>query len=131
MEFNQKQIAAAFGKMGLSFRTVFPDAVDLIKTYENHRWIVNAKDGELSVIVVPIEKEVEETFWEMWIFEADEKIYHKVFFSKVPSIPYHDIYDGPNEDDLFFSKVLNFKTWYVVYMNEMMCWGYKKLLEEY
>jgi hypothetical protein len=131
MEFNQKQIAEAFGKMGISYRTVFPDSVDLIKAYENHRWLVNIRGVELSVVAIPIEKESEDTFWEKWIFEEDEKIYHQVFFSKVPSMPYHDIYDGPREDDQFYSQLLNYKTWYVVYMNEMICWGYKKILEEY
>jgi len=121
-------IARAFSEMGLSFRTVFPDPIDRLEHYRNHRWTVIKTKTHHLVHAVPPASEFEQSFWEKWFSVKGGPVIHHILFASVPPVPYHDIYDAPSHPDALQPPEVANRRWYVIDDPSMFAWGVKILL---
>lgn len=110
----EKKVDDAFSVIGLDFDTYFTDKLADKETnlYKDHEWIIKVVPVYGHVVnVVPVDKKMDELFWEEW-FTKDGTIYHHILYLKEPA-QYDEIFEAPEHDDIHPERVLG-KKWYVI-----------------
>lgn len=122
------EIATLFNGLGVSLRTVFPDPEENLEAYRNHRWTVLKKGGFHIVHAVPVEEELDRSFWEEWYTINEGAVIHHILFPEEPSVPYHDIYEPPERPDGLHPPEVFGRSWFVLEEPSLLAWGVHKLL---
>ena len=127
---NQSQyysLALAFGELGISMRTVFPDSLDRTG-YASHTWLIVQKEPYNIIHAVPLVSELESSFWEVWYTTNNSPVEHYVLYCKIPSVPYHDLFNPPEQPDGLCPPEVYGRSWFVIENLSMLAWGVQKLL---
>jgi hypothetical protein len=123
-----KLVATAFGEMGLSLRAVFPDPIERTYGYGDYRWEVVRTKTHLIVHAIPPADKLDEAFWEEWYTVDGGPVTHHILFSSQPPVPFHDIFDPPEQLDGIHPEEIFGRRWYVVEDPHMLAWGVRNLL---
>jgi hypothetical protein len=125
----RKEVGLALGKIGVSYRTVFPDDLIEVSVYKNHKWIVVEDDDQVAINAIPSDTGIENSFWEQWIVENNSHVVHRLLFASKPEIPHYGIFEIlPSENSLYPQEVYGRK-WFAVELNELTAWGFLVLLK--